>query len=320
MEKRNLEIIYFHLYPKGKIEEKIDMSNIDGVDFIDTAFTEFVSFIDNYPTDEKNKQVVKVPKKKKDKPYFKRKKNYRAITGILETGKYGTNQNVYQKDDVNGKPVYKITKDQSVHKPFFFLVCISNLKKNGLIILERDGPYGINGVFSKVWKEFVKSKLEKTSIHYSPFIDNQIVNKFVKKGALSEIKFTRNYLPQDIADRYSLDKFEKENYVLELSLKTIKGNFILGNSRKKVIKLFENELNGFFSSDELKAVGFDDKAKLKVVSTYKNQKRVIDLSDTMKFKPYYEVKTELNKNGHSKYKSIEKEAIDLLDSFSLDLY
>jgi hypothetical protein len=320
MEKRNLEVIKFHISPRGDAKDQLDMSDIQGIDLLDDSFKNFVSFIDNYPKDDKKKQVVKIPKGEDGKASFKKKNNYRTITGIIETGKYGKNQKVYDSNDVNGKPVFEITKDQSVPRPFFFLICISDLKKDGLIILERDGSLGIKYVFSKIWRDFIKSRTEKTFIHYTNFIDKEVVNQFIKKGSFNEINLTRHSLPQDIADRYGLDRLEKDNYVLELTLRTKKGNTIIGKSRKRILKMFEKDIKGFFTSQELKDVGFDNKSTLKVKSTYKNSTRKIDLSDTMKFKPYYEIDVKINSDGHSEYESIEKKALELLDGFSLDLY
>ena len=59
---------------------------------------------------------------------------------------------------------------------------------------------------------------------------------------------------------------------------------------------------------------------MKVNYTYNNSQRTIDLSDTMKFKPYYVVEISINATGHSEFKSIEKEALNLLKDFNLDLY
>jgi hypothetical protein len=84
--------------------------------------------------------------------------------------------------------------------------------------------------------------------------------------------------------------------------------------------MFEKDIKGFFTSQQLKDVGFDKKSTLKVKSTYNNSTRKIDLSDTMKFKPYYEIDVKINGDGHSEYDSIEEKALELLDGFSLDLY
>lgn len=320
MEKRNLEVIKFHLSPKGDKKEKVLMSEIGDEDLIDIVFNEFVSYIDDYPTDERNKRVVKLLKNVDGNSFFKRKNNTRTICGIIETGRYGKEENVVDVDKADGEPVFKIHKNHSVQKPFFFLVCISNLKKDGIIILEREGVLGIKQVFTRVLKDFIKSKFEDYTLHLSNFIDNQIVKNYIEKGDYNSIKLIRHSLPADVAERYGLDRLETDDFVLELTIRTKGKRKILGNSRKRIIEMFENSVSGFFVSEELSDVGFDEKSIVKVNSTFNDSTRTIDMSDTMKFKPYYEVNIDINDSGHSEFQSIEKEALNLLADFNLDLY
>ena len=320
MEQRNLEVIKFHLSPKGDKKEKILMSEIEDEDLIDIVFNEFVPFIDDYPTDERNKRVVKLLKQDNGNSFFKKKDGTRTISGVIETGKYGKEENVVDVDKTDNEPVFKIHKNHSVQKPFFFLVCISNLKKDGIIILERDGVLGIKQVFTRLLKDFIKSKFEDYTLHLTNFIDQQIVKNYIEKGEYNSIKLIRHSLPNDVAERYGLDRLETEDFFLELTIKTKGRRKILGNSRRRIQEIFENSASGFFVSEELNDVGFDEKSIVKVNSTYNNSSRTIDLSDTMKFKPYYEVDVDINATGHSEFNSIEKEALNLLEDFNLDLY
>lgn len=320
MEKRNLEVIKFHLSPKGDKKEKIIMSKIGDEDLLNIVFNEFIPFIDNYPTDERNKRVVKLFKEDDGNTFFKKKENTRTITGIIETGKYGKEENVVDINKTDNKPIFKIYKNHSVQKPFFFLICISNLKKDGILILERDGVLGIKQVFTRLLQDFVKSKFEDYVLRFTNFIDDQVVKNYINKGEFNFIKLTRNSLPIDVAEKYGLNKFETDNFVLELTIKTKGKRAILGNSRRRIQEMFEDSASGFFVSQELQSIGFDNKSIVKVNSTYNNSSRTIDLSDTMKFKPYYEVKIDINTTGHSEFNSIEKEALNLLEDFNLDLY
>jgi hypothetical protein len=320
MEKRNLEVIKFHLSRKGDKKEEILMSEIEDEDLIDIVFNEFVPFIDDYPTDDRNKRVVKLFKQDNGDSFFKKKDGTRTVSGVIETGKYGKEENVVDVDKADNEPVFKIHKNHSVQKPFFFLICISNLKKNGIIILERDGVLGIKQVFTRLLKDFIKYKFEDYTLHLTNFIDHQIVKNYIEKGEYNSIKLIRHSLPYDVAERYGLDRLETEDFVLELTIKTKGRRKILGSSRRRIQEIFESNDSGFFASEELNDVGFDEKSIVKVNSTYNNSSRTIDLSDTMKFKPYYEVDVAMNATGHSEFNSIEKEALNLLEDLNLDLY
>lgn len=320
MEERKLEVIKFYIAKKGDKKEKFIMSSLENEDLIDKVFNEFIKYIDGYPTDENNKRVINMLIDENLKTFFRKKDNTRTISGIIETGKYGKEENVRDSSNKDKKTVFKIHKNHSVQKPFYFLMCIPKLKKDGLIILERDGPFGIKSTFTQILREFISIHFKDYKIHFSNFIDDQIVKNYINKGEYNTITLTRNSLPYDVAERYGLDKLESQDFVLELTLKTKGRRKILGNSKKQIQRIFEESYSGFFESEELKKVGFDDKSKIKVNSTYNGSKRTIDLSDTMKFKPYYDVQIEINNSGHSDFNSIEAEALGLLEDFDLNLY
>jgi hypothetical protein len=238
----------------------------------------------------------------------------------METGKYGKEENVVDKDKKDDVPVFKIHKNHAVQKPFFFLVCIPEIKKDGLIILEREGNYGIKSIFTHLFKKFIEQNFENIVVTFTNFIDDQIVKKYINDGAYNTIKLTRDSLPEDVAERYGLEKFQTDDFIVELTIKTKGKRRITGDARKKIQEIFEENPDGFFSSEEFGKLGFDNSATVKVNSTYRNSTRTIDLSDTMKFRPYYDIIVELNETGHSDFTSIESEAIKLMEDFNLDLY
>lgn len=205
-------------------------------------------------------------------------------------------------------------------KPFFFLLCIPEIKKDGIIILERDGQFGIKSIFTHVFKKYFDQNFEEYTISYTNFVDDQVINNYINNGVYNTITVTRDSLPEDIAVRYGLEKFESEDFSIELRIKAKGKRTIAGDARKRIQEMFESNPRGFFSSEEFEKIGFDENSKIKVNSTYKNSRRTIDLSDTMKFRPYYDIMVNINNSGHSDFDSIESEAIKLLDDFNLDLY
>lgn len=320
MEIRKLEVIKFYIAKKGNKKEKFLMSSIKDEDIIDKVFKEFVPFIDNYPTDENNKRVINMLVSDDSTSFFRKKDNTRSISGIIETGKYGKEENVRDSSSKKKKTVFKIHKNHSVQKPFFFLMCIPKIKKDGLIILERDGAFGIKSVFTRILRDFISLHFSEYKIHFSNFIDDEVVKNYIYKGDYNKVTLTRSSLPIDVAERYGLEQLESQDFILELTIKTKGRRRILGNTKKKIQKIFSESYSGFFESEELRKVGFDKKSKIKVNSSYNGSKRTIDLSDTMKFKPYYEVNVDINNAGHSDFDSIETEALELLDDFNLNLY
>jgi hypothetical protein len=320
MEERKLEVLRFSIAKRENRKAKLLMSSIDGVDLIDNVFENFVRFIDNLPPDDKNKRVVQLGKKQDKSTYFHKKSDIRSISGILQTGKYGKEENVVDKDRKDDTPVFRIHKNHAVPKPFFFLICISDKKKDGLVILEREGGYGIKSIFIRLFKMFIDQNFKDLAVSFTNFIDDEIVKKYISDGAYNSIKLTRDSLPEDVAERYGLEKFQTNDFVVELTIKAKGKRRIMGNARKRIQDMFEENPDGFFASEEFGKLGFDNSATVKVNSTYRDSRRTIDLSDTMKFRPYYDILVELNDAGHSQFESIEYEAIKLLEDFNLDLY
>ncbi|KYG84886.1 hypothetical protein AWW67_18035 [Roseivirga seohaensis] len=321
MEERKLEVLRFFVSPKDNKNEKLPLYNVEGIDLFDNLFTNLIPFIDDLPPDERNKRIVQFGKTSTGATVFHRKDAIRSVSGIIETGKYGKEENVVdinrKKDDL---PVFRMMKNHALQKPFFFLICISSKKNEGLIFLEREGLFGIKQVFTLVLSKYISKNFPEKSFHFSNFIDDKFVKKFINEGVYNKIRLVRNSLPEDVAEKYGLEKFNTDDFVLELSIRSKGKRRIGGSARKRIQEIFENNPNGFFTSDDFKKIGFDDEASIHVNSTYKNSSRTINLSDTLKFRPYYDIKVNITSTGHSDFKSIEGECIQLLEDFNLDLY
>lgn len=314
MEERKLEVLKFSISTKEDRNIKLNMSSIDGVDLLDTFFRHFIQFIESIEPDDRTKRVVKLGDS------FNKPEGFRSVSGIIETGKYGKEEKVVDVTKKDIEAVFKIHKNHSVQKPFFFLVCIPRIKNEGLIILEREGQFGIKALFTFLFHSFVEQNFPFHIVKYSNFVDDEVVKNYIQKGAYNCISLTRTSLPQDIADRYGLEIFENDDYIIELSIRAKGKKHITGKAQKRIKEIFESNPDGFFSTESFTQIGFDENATVKVNATYKNSKRTIDLSQTMRFRPYYDIFVELNETGHSSFDSIESEAIKLMKDFNLDLF
>ena len=321
MEERKLEVLRFYITSKENKQEKLPLCDIEGIDLLDNIFTNLIPFIDDLPPDERNKRVVQLGKDPKGASIFHKKDSIRSISGIIETGKYGKEENVV---DINKKkdetPVFRMMKNHALQKPFFFLICVSSKKNEGLIFLEREGQFGIKQIFTLILSKYITLNFPEHTFHFSNFIDQEFVKKFINDGVYNKIRLVRNSLPGDIAEKYGLETFETDDFVLELSIRSKGKRRIGGNARKRIQEIFENNPDGFFTSEDFRKIGFDDEASIHVNSTYKNSSRTINLSDTLKFRPYYDIKVEITSTGHSDFRSIEGECVQLLNDFNLDLY
>ena len=317
METRNIEIHTFSLFD-SKTKERVKLNDINGVDLLDVIFEGFVKFIDSFPVDEHNKRVVNFYKEN-DRVLFRKSNNKRLITGKIETGRYGKEENVKDVNHKENGVAFKIYKNHAVQKPFFFMISVPENKDKGFILLEREGQYGIKEIFVRLFKLYLKSFDDYYWVRFENFIDKEVVNNYINNGEYNSISVTRNSLPAEVSDRYGLGKFDTDDFTIELKIKAKSNKKISGTAKQRIKKIFENKLDGFFVAKEFDSLGFDESSKIKVNSTYRNSPRTIDLGDTMKFRPYYEINVEINDKGHSEFGSIQTEAIELLNEFNLDI-
>ncbi|MEZ7500787.1 hypothetical protein QO200_18895 [Flavobacterium sp. Arc3] len=150
------------------------------------------------------------------------------------------------------------------------------------------------------------------------YIEEEIIQNYIEKGEYNSINLTRKNIPRDLCDKYLGGYEEAGEYELELVIKTKKGTDFKDVTKQKILNNMENN-NGFFNTKEFDSIGFDNSSTLKIVSTFDGTTKTIDLSDTMKIRPYYTIKVELDGKGFADFESIRNEAIGLVKGFNLGL-
>ena len=190
MEERKLEVLKFSISTKDDRKTKVNMSSIDGVDLLDTFYKNFIQYIESIEPDDKTKRVVKIGDS------FNKPKGVRTVTGILETGKYGKEEKVVDVTKKDIEAVFKIHKNHSVQKPFFYFVCIPRIKNEGLIILEREGQFGIKSLFTYLFHTFVEINFPLHIVQFSNFVDDVVVKNYIQNGAYNSISPVERRLVQ----------------------------------------------------------------------------------------------------------------------------
>ena len=166
----------------------------------------------------------------------------------------------------------------------------------------------------KALQIFVKQKMSSLLFREEKFIEDEIIENYIINGHYDKISLKRSKLPKDLCDKYLGDYEEDGEYEIELNIISKKGADFGKNVKKRILDNMNN-YEGFFSSDDFKDIGFDKNSDIKIVSRIENNKKTIDLSDTMKIRPYYQVYVKNDATGFSDFDDISKEAIELVKSF-----
>lgn len=322
MEKRQLEIHQFTIRNKNDKEKaNVPLFNIEGDDLLNVIYNKFVGYVKGIGKGElESKSVVRFKKDNNNKPQLYLLPTKRILFGKINTGYFGKIDDVFNIDNDNDEPDYVIKENQSVQKPFYFMICIPNLKDTGYIILEREGTSGIKQIFSWLFEKFVRETLHDYRVDITHFIEENIIKRYITDGQYSSITLTRNSLPADVAERYGLERYDTNDYTIELKITAKNGKKIGVLAKHRILSIFKGDRIGYFTDTLFPKIGFDKNSTIKIKSNFNNAVRTVNLDDTMKFKPYYDIDVELDERNYSELNSIHSEAVKLIESLGLELY
>lgn len=232
-------------------------------------------------------------------------KNDRVLTGIIETGEYGIESNIYSVSEK--KIVYKRKKQEADLWPFYFMVDIPEGTDEGLLILQRSGNYGIRHVLSRFLRDSFDNDFADLRLRLDPIVDAEQIKKY-SQGVVKELRFVKISLPPDLEDCY--DSGHKEVHgQMELVIKARRGGTL--PLQKYVASLLKKrERSGIFAIDDGNFEYNDIKIKAKVGGS----SRTFSVGEP-KLRSYHDI-TDIIKygsGGHPSFDSINEAAENLAD-------
>lgn len=307
--KTTIEIFTFSIRKK---KARTPFSFSEEPDFYELLIDEmdgWVPYIDRNVTGDipTEKMTIRVP----EHCYTVNTHN-RYICGLLETGHYGKEYEVVDKDDPkdDDKKIL-LGKSNAILKPFFYFIKIPRNGNKALLVLERTENDGIFLVFRSIMISFLNYKLNYgLDSHDEYTIDrhNVILSSYLKKlneGRYKTYTLTANKVSSDIANRY-FGNLDSEDFSVDLVLRFNKN---MSSSKEKQIRDIINSGRSLFESSDLNDIF--ESAQKKVTSTYDNggsvKTRTVYLNEDKLglIRPYYEVEVTENEKGFSDYESIK---------------
>jgi hypothetical protein len=308
-----LEVYTLQLRQKNKKEFQSFYKSFAVKNNIDKFVKDFIKFKDTLSVDESKQKSMQFQSKTLTKNSAKG-----IYSGIIESGDYGTESTLVNRK--TKKVVFTKKKDDLDIKPFYYLIWLPKDKNIAFIMLQRTGIYGINSIFTNTFREFVESKIDQMIVDFSPFVSKQLAKKYLRNGALKEISLKRYDLPPDVIDQLGLKEYAEEILSVEIKIKAKKKGFSFNDK----INTFIDDKNGkFFTIDSLKNIGIDGQHEEKVTVKLGNSSRVIDLSDTLEIRPYFDIDNEVIKDtttGHPTFKSIDGIAKQYINDIENEIF
>ena len=250
MSKETIEVFTYNIRKKKGRSNLSFSCGTDIYSLLKDGFTQFVDQVKTGPVNPAEKRTVRIPASDGGMTFWGHNDNYRCIYGILESGIYGKQLEVVDKDDPR-QVLYSSTNDNAaVIKPFFFLLCVPRIGDRGFLILERTENEGIFNLFNILLYSFLDTNLlidghvQEYTIKHQNYLSHEYVEN-LKNGAIKSVRLSVSSLPRDLAERYMLEGLlEDANMSIVINFK----NGLLPNNRiARAIKdnssLFSTDLN-----------------------------------------------------------------------------
>jgi hypothetical protein len=280
----------------------------DKSDFFEVAKDFFKGILSVQKNDAQAQQVLTLSKIEDKK---------RSISGILHAGEYGLACDVVDVDTAD--VVFKKTKKNADMLPFYFRLEVPRDANEAILIMQKSSHIGIKTSFTALLDKYFALKYEEFKLDIDPLFPKELVEKHLRKGHVSEIRFTKIGIPKDLADASAGGGHKETKGVMKLIIRAQKGKFLsVGNRIKKFLDTPSTKgSRGFY---ELKESQFEaDKVQLKV--NINGKPRLVDL-DSLHSSPLYDVTDDITfgDDGNPQYDSINTAAEKLAKEVRASMY
>lgn len=177
MNSYSLSVYKITINRRLRKDEKVNLSDFDnGKNFLQLVDSMFISWKDNLNRkvvkDEDVKKVSRLQKVDKESWNYHLHKAY--VDGIIESGDYGTQEEII--DIETGNPKYTKTTTDAALVPFYFMIYIEPNSQEGYLILERIGNIGILSVLEKAIREFIGPQMsERLTLNIVPYLIPEVL-------------------------------------------------------------------------------------------------------------------------------------------------
>lgn len=130
---------------------------------------------------------------------------YEVLYAQIKTGDYGEESEIV--DRKTGSKTHTKSTEEADVMPFGFCVMVPCGKYNeGVVMLQSLGRSGITGLMKKKFNEYIRAIDGKLRFVMDPIVPASYMEKFFKDGVLKSIRMIRYGIPDDLSEKYHVDK------------------------------------------------------------------------------------------------------------------
>lgn len=284
----------------------------------DSIFRKFPNYILEAPPKDTFGDIVKVFTED-EKSQWSGQSKYGRINGTIIVGRDKDKELTFSNSDKLKTDAGKKKKGLSIDKKHYFDLVMPKNKSAAFLVLEKTDNKSFKKHINSLLKRFIPSIQPGLKISIDKFIEKDIILNFLGNGSYSRLELIRKKVSSDSMTRYLGDYKNKGTYTVRTAIISEEGTDFPDKLKNELVKAVKNEQT-YFNIPELEKLGFEeDKTSLRVISEYNGVSRTIDLSNTMKIQPIYEIDIELEDDGFVDYFKMRKEVTKLLQSFNIDI-
>jgi hypothetical protein len=275
---------------KGKVQEAdLNFSLFDGSKSLFTVVEKIL--------DDRKDELFDSPSTQKCWRLEKVVKSNNALKCLIRSGEYGTSHQLLDKKDGTLK-YNQLTSDVPM-QPFYIHILLPDDCKCGVMLFQRTGQSGVKTCATEMIMEGFSKTHPNHVILVEPLMPAEALETLMKKSTLTAVKFSRQIIPTDFAEKFNGTRIEQEGE-MEIVIRP-KGKGLLGT--QSLIDLLKGKKQ---LSDLLTIHDFiPDNLKAEIV--FSGKKRTIDFGNTQKFKASFDISEdiELASDGYPKFDSID---------------
>ncbi len=283
-------------------EKKINLNNVKDSKSIVQLIKEHID--DNgqdYDNDIARERVSTFTDVEYEEVKVDNKKEYSIIYGLLKTGEYGVQSELF---DVHDKSVYNKKTTQAEINPFGFCIALAKGDKTkAVVILQTFGNLGIKTVFRQYLEKWNKFNKLDYGIMMDALYPIQYIRRVLHSGILQKIRMIKYEVPEDVSNRLRIDngvKMKEERILYKPS------GFIRNN-----IKKIEEFFSGQRSSTQIVEIPDFDFDQLKFEFSLNGKSKTINFDNTQNLRVNEDITDHVTMdNGNPTFQSLKVCLID----------
>lgn len=313
MKNYSLSIYRISINKRLNKEDKVILSDYDDGKDLLTQLNMFFDTLKIESISSESSPIIKDDEEKKISRILKKQDNSyelstigRYISGIIESGEFGTEENII--DSNTGKLKYRKKSIDAQMIPFFFMCNIPENSHYGYLVIQRIGNIGIYSTLTKSIQKFLGSTIQENFVlKIEPFFIQEVLDRNLDIVSEAKKVIIKGVRSKDLGLTQITDNLIEDDAHADIVYTAPRKGCIQIRKLLEKLNSTKNKKDPYaFPNIEYADIAFELKigGKTKTISIA----RIENLGTNIEVTDFIEI----GPNGYPTYKSLLKEAQNLL--------